>query len=102
MNSERIVGHALDHLFLLIFPTVILVMAPEFGRSYGEMLALALGGFIAFGAGSLPAGWLADRWSRRGMMFFVFGQIPINDAMAAIMFAAVVLMPSQVQKHAPA
>ena len=65
-------GHALDHLFMLIFPTVVLVMAPEFGRSYGEMLPLALGGFIAFGAGSLPAGWLADRWSRRGMMIVFF------------------------------
>ncbi|MBI2510057.1 MAG: MFS transporter [Betaproteobacteria bacterium] len=47
-------------------------MAPEFGRSYSEMLPLALGGFIAFGAGSLPAGWLADRWSRRGMMVVFF------------------------------
>jgi MFS family permease len=66
------IGHALDHLFLLIYPTVVLAMAPEFGRSYSEMLPLALGGFIAFGAGSLPAGWLADRWSRRGMMIVFF------------------------------
>src|SRR5207249_6013618 len=30
--------------------------------------------FIAFGAFSIPAGWLADRWSRRGMMVvFFFG-----------------------------
>ena len=65
-------GHALDHLFLLIYPTVVLAMAPEFGRPYSEMLPLALGGFIAFGAGSLPAGWLADRWSRRGMMIVFF------------------------------
>jgi MFS family permease len=66
------IGHALDHLFLLIYPTVVLAMSPEFGRSYSEMLPLALGGFIAFGAGSLPAGWLADRWSRRGMMIVFF------------------------------
>jgi MFS family permease len=65
-------GHALDHLFLLIYPTVVLAMSPEFGRSYSEMLPLALGGFIAFGAGSLPAGWLADHWSRRGMMVVFF------------------------------
>jgi MFS family permease len=66
-------GHACDHLFMLIFPTVVLAMAPEFGRSYSEMLPLSLGGFIMFGACSLPAGWLADRWSRHGMMvtFFV-------------------------------
>jgi len=66
------VGHTLDHLFLLIFPTVVLAMAPEFDRPYSEMLPLALGGFIMFGAGSIPAGWLADRWSRRGMMVVFF------------------------------
>jgi MFS family permease len=65
-------GHTLDHLFLLIYPTVVLAMSPEFGLSYSEMLPLALGGFIAFGAGSLPAGWLADHWSRRGMMIVFF------------------------------
>jgi len=57
---------------MLIFPTVVLAMAPEFGRSYSEMLPLSLGGFIMFGACSLPAGWLADHWSRRGMMIIFF------------------------------
>ena len=66
------IGHALDHLFLLIYPTVVLAMSAEFDRPYSELLPLALGGFIAFGAGSLPAGWLADRWSRRGMMVVFF------------------------------
>ena len=66
------IGHALDHLFMLIFPTVVIAMAPEFGRSYSEMLPLSLGAFIMFGACSLPAGWLADRWSRRGMMALFF------------------------------
>lgn len=65
-------GHALDHLFMLIFPTVVLAMSPEFGRGYGDLLGLSLGGFIAFGACSLPAGWLGDRWSRRGMMIVFF------------------------------
>ena len=65
-------GHALVHLFMLIFPTVVLAMAPEFGRSYSEMLPLSLGGFIMYGACSLPAGWLADRWSRHGMMVAFF------------------------------
>ena len=65
-------GHAFDHLFMLIFPTVVLAMVPEFGSSYSEMLPLSLGGFIMFGACSLPAGWFADRWSRRGMMVVFF------------------------------
>ena len=75
------IGHALDHLFLLIYPTVVIAMAPEFGRSYSEMLPLSLGGFIMFGACSLPAGWLADRWSRRGMMVVFF----IGIGMASVL-----------------
>jgi len=67
-------GHTLDHLLMLIFPTVVLAMGAEFGRGYAELLPLSLGGFIAFGAFSIPAGWLADRWSRFGMMVvFFFG-----------------------------
>jgi MFS family permease len=66
------IGHSVDHMFMLIFPTAVLGMGAEFGRDYGELLALSLGGFIAFGAGSLPAGWLGDRWSRRNMMAVFF------------------------------
>jgi MFS family permease len=77
-------GHALDHFFMLIFPTVVLAMAPQFGQSYGEMLPLALGGFIMFGACSLPAGWLADRWSRRGMMIVFFVGIGLASALTGL------------------
>jgi MFS family permease len=67
-------GHAFDHLFMLIFPTVVLAMGAELGGGYAELLPLSVGGFIAFGACSIPAGWLADRWSRFGMMVvFFFG-----------------------------
>jgi len=65
-------GHTFDHLLILIFPTVVLAMGEEFGRGYAELLPLSLGGFIAFGACSIPAGWLADRWSRFGMMVVFF------------------------------
>jgi len=54
-------GHTLDHLLMLIFPTVVLAMGAELGRGYADLLPLSLGGFIAFGAFSIPAGWLADR-----------------------------------------
>ena len=66
------VGHALDHLFLLLYPTVVLTLEGVFGRSYGELLSLAVPGFIAFAAGTLPAGWLGDRWSRPAMLAIFF------------------------------
>lgn len=65
-------AHALDHLFMLIFPTAVLGMTGTFGLSYTELLPLAIGGFIAFGAGSIPAGWLGDHWSRYKMMLIFF------------------------------
>jgi MFS family permease len=67
------VAHLCDHMFMLVFPTAVLAMEADFGRSYGELLALSIGGFIAFGAGSIPSGWLGDRWSRRNMLgvFFI-------------------------------
>ncbi len=67
-------GHALDHLVMLIFPTVVLALSHDLNRPYAELLPLSLGGFIAFGVLGLPAGWLGDRWSRYKMMtVFFFG-----------------------------
>jgi MFS family permease len=66
------VGHFLDHLAMLVFPTVVIALAREWDRPYSELLPLTLGGFIAFGAFALPAGWLADHWSRYKMLVVFF------------------------------
>ncbi|WP_044873547.1 MFS transporter [Pseudomonas sp. LFM046] len=65
-------AHVIDHMFMLIFPAAVLGMGRDFGLAYGELIGLSLGGFIAFGACSLPAGWLGDRWSRRQMLLVFF------------------------------
>ena len=68
------IGHFLDHFFLLIFASAAaLVLSVEWQMTYGELIPYSTAGFIAFGLFSLPSGWLADRWSREGMMsvFFV-------------------------------
>jgi MFS family permease len=61
-------AHALDHFVILIYPTVVIELQVVYGRSYSQLIALSTASFIAFGLFSLPAGWLADRWSRRNMM----------------------------------
>jgi MFS family permease len=61
-------AHALDHFVILIFPTVVIELQAVYGRSYAELIGLSTASFFAFGLLSLPAGWLADRWSRRNMM----------------------------------
>lgn len=78
-------GHLLDHLAMLVFPTAVLAIGREWGRPYSELLPLALGSFIAFGAFAIPAGWLADRWSRyRVMLLFFFG---VGISLALVGFA---------------
>src|SRR4029078_8548765 len=67
-------GHLLDHLVMLVFPTVVIALARQWDRPYSELLPLTLGGLFAFGAFATPAGWLADHWSRyRMMVVFYFG-----------------------------
>jgi len=61
-------AHALDHFVMLIYPTVVIELVASEGRTYSELIALGTASFVAFGLFSLPAGWLADRWSRRNMM----------------------------------
>ena len=65
-------AHALDHYVMLIFPTVVIGLEVVYGRPYGELLLIGTASFFAFGIFSLPAGWLADRWSRRTMMVVFF------------------------------
>jgi predicted MFS family arabinose efflux permease len=67
-------AHAVDHYVMLIFPTVVIGLVAIYQRSYDDLLFLATASFFAFGIFSLPAGWLADHWSRRNMMaVFYFG-----------------------------
>ena len=61
-------AHAIDHFVLLIYPTVVIGLEVVYERPYSELIALTSTAFVAFGVFSLPAGWLADRWSRRNMM----------------------------------
>ena len=80
------IGHLLDHLFVLIFATVAaLRLADEWGMSYAELIPYATPGFIAFGVASIPAGWIADKWSREGMMIIFF--VGIGASSIATAFA---------------
>jgi len=79
------VGHFLDHLFVLVFATVAaLRLTTEWGVSYSALVPYATPGFIAFGLCAIPAGWLADRWSREGMMVIFFIGIGASSLLAGL------------------
>ena len=99
------IGHLYDHLFVLIFATVAaLSLSENWGLTYDELIPYATPGFVAFGVCALPAGLLADKWSRQGMMvvFFIgigvssiatsFAQTPLQIGLGLLiigMFAAI-------------
>jgi MFS family permease len=87
-------AHALDHFVMLIYPTVVALQA-LYGRSYAELIGLSTGSFVAFGLFSLPAGWLADRWSRRNMMVAFYlgcGASLIGAALAPSLMALAIAL----------
>lgn len=91
MSRERLnflflnAGHFLDHLFMLIFATVAaLRLAEEWGMTYAALIPYATPGFVAFGLGSLPAGWIADKWSREGMLVLFFVGIGASSILTAL------------------
>ena len=65
-------GHAIDHLFLLIFATAVAAIAADWGMVWQDLMPYTVGAFVMFGLGSLPAGRLGDLWGRRAMMVIFF------------------------------
>lgn len=74
------IGHALDHLFLLIFATAVSAIAKDFGMErWEDMMPYTVGAFLMFGLGSIPAGRLGDLWGRRPMMIVFFCGMGISS-----------------------
>ncbi len=85
-------AHFFDHFFLLIFPTAALALAPAWDLSYGEALVLGTPIYALFALGTLPAGWLGDRFDRMKLMIVFFLGCGASSLLAAISTGPVSLM----------
>ena len=65
-------GHAFTHMFTAIYFVIVLALEDDWALPYHELIALWTLGALLVGLGALPAGWIADRWSSRGMMAVFF------------------------------
>jgi MFS family permease len=100
-------GHFSVHYFLLIFPTAVIAIQADWQLGYGQALALGTPGVVAFALATPLAGWLGDRWSRRGLMAIFFlgigaaslatglakGSVGLMAGLAAIGFFAAIYHP---------
>lgn len=75
-------GHFFDHFFILVIATVVLALGPQWGLAYDELIPYATPCFVMFGLGAVPSGWLADKWSREGMMLVFFLGIGATSILA--------------------
>lgn len=57
-------AHFINHYATLVFAAAVIVFAPAFCMSYGELLPYATPGCTAFGAGSLATGWQGSHTAR--------------------------------------
>lgn len=76
------VGHSFSHLVMLLFPTVVLALEPAWQTPYVDLLPLGFAGYLFFGLGALPAGWLGDRWDSGKLMVLFFIGTPVSCALA--------------------
>jgi len=79
------IGHFVDHFLVLIFASAAaLRLTTEWTMSYAELIPYATPGLVAFGLFAIPAGWLADKWSREGMMVVFFLGIGASSAFCSL------------------
>ncbi len=70
---------------MLIFASVAaLRLNSEWNMSYAELIPYATPGFVAFGLGAIVAGWIADKWSRKGMIVIFFIGIGTSSILASL------------------
>jgi MFS family permease len=65
-------GHLMMHMFAAFYFVIVLAIEDDWNFSYDELINLWLLGSLLVGLGSIPAGWLSDRWSRSGMLAIMF------------------------------
>lgn len=77
-------GHLMMHMFAAFYFVIVLAIEDDWNFSYDELINLWLLGSLLVGLGSIPAGWLSDRWSRSGMLAIMFIGLGISSILCGL------------------
>src|SRR2546425_3524668 len=77
-------GHALDHLFLLIFATAVGAIATDWGMIWQDLMPYTAGAVVMFRLRALPAGRLGGLWGRPPRMGLFFLGIGVSGVLIAL------------------
>ena len=53
-------AHLFTHLMMLVYPTIAVVQAKDWGMNVADLLSLTFPGFLLYGLGSLFVGYWSD------------------------------------------
>ena len=77
-------GHLIMHMFAAFYFVIVLAIEDDWNFSYDELINLWLLGSLLVGLGSIPAGWLSDRWSRSGMLVIMFIGLGVSSILCGL------------------
>ena len=77
-------GHGLMHLMTAFYSVIVIALARSWELPAHELLALLAPATILLGVGSLPAGWLGDRWGAPGMIVVMFFGLGISSILCGL------------------
>ena len=77
-------GHLMMHMFAAFYFVIVLAIEDDWNFSYNELINLWLLGSLLVGLGSIPAGWLSDRWSRSGMLVIMFIGLGVSSILCGL------------------
>jgi MFS family permease len=66
--SVTAAAHFLTHLYMLVFPSLALVLQPAFDMPLDQILAISFWMYLLYGIAALPAGIISDLVSPRAML----------------------------------
>jgi MFS family permease len=71
-------------MFAAFYFVIVLAIEDDWNFSYDELINLWLLGSLLVGLGSIPAGWLSDRWSRSGMLAIMFIGLGVSSILCGL------------------
>ena len=77
-------AHAMNHVLLALYLTLVLVMGPTWHLSYAELIALWAPGAMLVGLGAPFAGWLGDRWGETRVLILCFLGLGASAVLAGL------------------
>jgi MFS transporter, FSR family, fosmidomycin resistance protein len=78
------IGHALYHVIVALFLTLVLVLEQVWQRPFDELVGLWTWGALLLGLGAPLAGWLGDRFGEVRMMIIYFVGIGTASIMCGV------------------